>query len=274
MVVADPANRPKQSLISRSREFLKWMIGVPLLSIGIYPLETLSLRFLPRYLSDRRKFKKAGGRIKRSIPILGDFVAQAGAAQGHYFHQDLLVAALIYKANPACHIDIGSRIDGFVAHVASFREIKVLDVRELGETEHENIKFVQADLMVEDANNHSIADSVSCLHVIEHFGLGRYGDSINPNGHLVGFENMVKILKGGGTLYISFPIGNAPGVHFNSHRVFDPREILAWPGHEKLKLIRFDFVDDDGKLHTEFSLDGGNPSVTYGCGIYTFRKHG
>jgi hypothetical protein len=248
------------------------MIGVPLLAIGINPLVALSLRFLPRYISDRRKFKKAGGRIERSLPMLGDFVAQAGTAQGHYFHQDLLVAALIYKANPACHIDIGSRIDGFVAHVASFREIKVLDVRELGETGHENIKFIQADLMVDDANNHAIADSVSCLHAIEHFGLGRYGDPINPDGHLAGFVNILKILKTGGELYISFPIGNSPGVYFNAHRIFHPLEILSWPGHEEVQLIRFDYVDDDGKLHTEFSLDGGVPSVTYGCGVYTFRK--
>src|ERR1035438_3051706 len=136
------ANPPKQSFISR--ESLKWMIGIPLLAVGIYPFAAISLRFLPRYLSDRRKFKKAGGRIEQSLPMLGDFVAQAGTAQGHYFHQDLLVASQIFRANPMRHIDVASRIDGFVAHVASFREIEVLDVRELQGTGHENIKFIQA----------------------------------------------------------------------------------------------------------------------------------
>jgi hypothetical protein len=254
--------------------FSERAIGIPLLAIGINPLGAFSLRFLPRYLSDRRKFKKAGGHIVRSIPLLGDFVEQAGTARGHYFHQDLLVASQIFKANPACHVDIGSRIDGFVAHVASFREIKVLDVRKLEEAGYANIKFIQADLMIDDVSNHEIADSVSCLHAIEHFGLGRYGDPINPDGHLVGFENVVKILKRGGTLYISFPIGNVSGVYFNAHRVFHPREIFAWPGHDKLELTRFDFVDDEGKLHKEFPLIDKIPFATYGCGIYTFCKTG
>jgi hypothetical protein len=262
---------------NRSRalaDSLKRAIGIPLLAIGINPRAALSLRFLPKYLLDRRKFKKAGGRIVRSVPLLGDFVGQAGTARGHYFHQDLLVASHIFKANPACHIDIGSRIDGFVAHVASFREILVLDVRELADIGHENIKFIQADLMVDFIANHEIADSVSCLHAIEHFGLGRYGDPINPNGHLLGFENVVKILKTGGTLYVSFPIGNTSGAYFNAHRVFHPREILSWPGHDKLELTRFDFVDDEGMLHTEFPLMDKIPFAIYGCGIYTFRKTG
>jgi hypothetical protein len=248
------------------------MIGIPLLVVGISPLAAASLRFLPRYLSDRRKFKRAGGRIVRSLPVLGDYFAQAGAAQGHYFHQDLLVASQIYRANPTRHVDIGSRIDGFVAHVAAFREIEVLDVRELKETGHKNIKFIQADLMIEDSRLHNIADSVSCLHAIEHFGLGRYRDPINPSGHLAGFENIVKILRDGGTLYISFPIGTNSGVYFNAHRVFHPREIYTWPGNNRLQLKRFDFVDDSGTLHMEYPLMDKMPLATYGCGIYTFQK--
>src|ERR1035438_7727659 len=101
MLDAVAANPPKQSFISR--ESLKWMIGIPLLAVGINPLAAISLRFLPRYLSDRKKFKKAGGRIVRSLPMLGDYVAQAGTAKGHYFHQDLLVASLIFKASPIRH---------------------------------------------------------------------------------------------------------------------------------------------------------------------------
>jgi len=254
-------------------EFLKEAIGRPLLTLGINPLAIISLRFLPRYLSDLAKFKKAGGSIARSLPVLGEFTAQAGTAKGHYFHQDLLVATYIFEAKPTRHIDIGSRIDGFVAHVASFREIEVLDVRELQQAGHENIKFIQADLMIDDASRHEIADSVSCLHAIEHFGLGRYGDAIDPNGHRAGFENIVKVLKDAGTLYISFPIGTATRVHFNAHRVFHPREIFTWVGQDMLELIRFDFVDDSGRLHKKFPLMDRTPFVTYGCGIYTFRKH-
>jgi hypothetical protein len=62
-------------------------------------------------------------------PILGEKYGDNGSAKGHYFYQDLLVARRIYENKPEKHIDVGSRIDGFVAHTASFREITVIDIR-------------------------------------------------------------------------------------------------------------------------------------------------
>ena len=59
---------------------------------------------------------------------------------------------------------------------------------------HSNIKYLRADLM------HPIqigkTDSLSCLHAIEHFGLGRYSDPIDINGHIKGLENMISLLTG------------------------------------------------------------------------------
>jgi hypothetical protein len=227
------------------------------------------LRYLPKYLSDKSAFLKAGGVITKTYPIYEDFKEQAGTATGHYFHQDLLVATLINKAKPIRHIDVGSRMDGFVAHVASYREIEVLDVRPLKNTGHDQIKFMQANLMELDDSMAGICDSLSCLHALEHFGLGRYGDPVDPMGHLKGFSNFHKMLQGGGTLYISFPIGKSE-VHFNAHRVFDPTEILGW-SKNLFELVRFDYVDDKGDLHCNSSL-ASPPRVSYGCGIYTLKK--
>ena len=140
----------------------------------------------------------------------------------------MLVASYIYKANPITHIDIGSRIDGFVAHVASFRKIEIIDIRDLSDIGHENIFFKKIDIM--DSNNHlQVTDSLSCLHAIEHFGLGRYGDKLDPNGHIKGFNNILKMIKTGGTLYISFPVSKDNEINFNSQRVFKPTEIFNWP---------------------------------------------
>lgn len=73
-----------------------------------------------------------------------------------------------------------------------------------------------------------ITDSLSCLHAIEHFGLDRYGDLINPNGHLICFENMIKILKEKRILYISFPITTSTtNVYFNAHRIFNYLEFYC-----------------------------------------------
>jgi hypothetical protein len=155
--------------------------------------------------------------------------------------------------------------------VAAFREIEVIDIRPLVLAGHPNIRFVQGNLMALDPSLHESCDSLSCLHAIEHFGLGRYGDPIDPQGHLTGFRNLVRMLKPGGTLYIGFPIGES-AVHFNAHRVFAPTEVLGWAA-DQLTLQRFDYVDDAGDLHVQQSPQQA-PKLDYGCGIYTFRKNG
>ncbi len=226
-----------------------------------------------RYNKDKQEFLKQGGVITHDYRILNDMQEQAGSASGHYFHQDLLVASFIHNIAPERHIDIASRIDGFVAHVAAFRPIEVMDVRELDDSGHENIKFVKADLMQATELTVPITDSISCLHAIEHFGLGRYGDPVDVNGHHRGFKNIINMLRPAGRLYISFPIGKSNEVHFNAHRVFHPMDIFSWPGaKDSLELIRFDFVDDEGRLHKNINLETSCPSVIHGCGIYTWMK--
>ena len=231
------------------------------------------IRYYPKYLSQKFEFKKLGGDITHNYMILDDYKASAGSASGHYFHQDLLVASFIKKDNPIKHIDIGSRIDGFVAHVASFREIDVMDIRNLEISEHKNINFIQKDMMDKNSLEENITDSISCLHAIEHFGLGRYGDKIDINGHINGFNNIIKMLKSGGKLYISFPIGKRNEIHFNAHRVFHHNDIFNWnESLDNIILERFDFVDDGGKLNLNKNLNTDCKEIKFGCGIYTFQK--
>jgi hypothetical protein len=128
--------------------------------VGVDAGRLVSFTNLPKYISQARSFRRLGGKITHRFPILFEYDEQAGRASGHYFHQDLLVASFVYQANPARHIDVGSRIDGFVAHVASFRGIEVMDVRDLGSTGHENISFLKANLMERDSTKDNICDSV------------------------------------------------------------------------------------------------------------------
>ena len=238
--------------------------------LGLLPISPTRLVKIPRYINERKKFLKMGGLVSHNYPITSEYKESAGTASGHYFHQDLLVSQLIFQANPVRHIDIGSRIDGFVAHVAAFRKIEIFDIRALSGSKHPNIEYSQADLML--GADKEITDSLSCLHTIEHFGLGRYGDPINPAGYIVGFNNLIEMLKPNGVLYISFPIGTTNEVHFNAHRVFQPKDIFSWAPN-KLNLLRFDYVDDIGDLHKNFDVLNNDLDVTYGCGIYTFRKN-
>ena len=241
-----------------------------------------AVRGLGRYLADKRAFltqRAAIGdeafAVGKAFPCLADREEQSGAASGHYFHQDLLVAQLIHAASPKRHIDVGSRVDGFVAHVAVFRDIEVLDVRPLT-TDAAGITFRQRDLMQLDVDLIACTDSLSCLHTLEHFGLGRYGDPIDYMGHAKGFKNLATMVAPGGTFYFSVPISRRQRFEFNAHRVFALpylREMIAANG---LAIAGFHYVDDQGRLHRNAEWQGGAAESTYdlsyGCGIFVLGK--
>lgn len=232
----------------------------------------------PFYLKDYYKLKKelstdTNFYFGKFFPILDERKSESGAMKSHYFQQDLLVARKIFENKPIRHIDIGSRIDGFVAHVAIFREIDVFDIRPL-ENNVKNIKFSQADLMKLPETMIECCDSLSSLHVIEHFGLGRYGDPIDKNGHIKAIFNLYKMLKTGGIFYFSVPIG-PQRIEFNAHRVFEIQYLMDL-FIDKFDIVCFDYVDDNGELHENVELN--NPNISnnfeciYGCGIFQLRK--
>ena len=237
-----------------------------------------SLKGLIEFYSDLRKFKSTLSNstdfpFGKNKPIMNEKKAGSGIMRGHYFHQDLLIARRIFQNNPQKHVDIGSRTDGFVTHVASYRKIEVLDIRPFSNS-IPNIKFVQADCMQLPAELSNYTDSISSLHAIEHFGLGRYGDPIDSNGHLKGLESINKILKIGGKFYFSIPIG-PQRIEFNAHRVFSLSYLLNI-FHTSYKIDNFSFVDDKGDLHENVELIensiANNFNCIYGCGIFELTK--
>jgi SAM-dependent methyltransferase len=202
-----------------------------------------------------------------------DKTDQSGKARGQYFYQDLYVANKIFENNPVKHVDIGSRIDGFVTHVASYRKIEVYDIRPL-DSDIINVNFVQADLMNPNENLKEVTDSLSCLHTIEHFGLGRYGDPIDIDGHIKGLDQMFHILKRGGIFYFSTQIGPNT-LAFNAHRIFSVRYLLNL-FEDKYDLLSFSYIDDKDKFHAEVAITendiNSNFGCKMGCGIFILRK--
>lgn len=227
------------------------------------------------YLRYKRMAAEAGVAtdIRYNSPCFSDRNAQGGSASGQYFHQDLYVARKIYERNPVKHVDVGSRIDGFVAHVASYRSVVVYDIRPIASSV-QHIDFVQCDFMSGDSFLDSSCDSLSCLHALEHFGLGRYGDPLDVKGHLIGFANMSRILKRGGIFYLSVPIG-PERVEFNGGRILAVATIVEMY-QQSFDLITFSYVDDEGNFHGDISLDLNaietNCNCWNGCGIFELRK--
>lgn len=247
--------------------------------MGFNPKTTLNtIKSLGWYFSDYKKLKKQLGNktkfpINRLRPILYDKYESSGILSGHYFHQDLLIAQKIFNAQPLKHVDIGSRTDGFVAHVATFMLIEVFDIRPLA-SNVKNIQFVQADFTKPNPNLKDYTDSISCLHAIEHFGLGRYHDTIDADGHLKGLENIYNILKPGGVFYFSTPIG-PQRIEFNAHRVFSVQYLIEM-FKNKFEIEDFSYVNDEGNLFNNVALTepdvSANYGCTYGCGIFQLKK--
>jgi len=243
----------------------------------LIPAEGNEYQINEKFYSHYKKFEKQ----KMESPNCNDFVFGKvypckkdetqvnGLGDMHYFHQDLLIARRIFENKPENHIDVGSSVGGFVAHVASFRKITVFDVRPSIKSTH-NITFFRQDFMANlDQKLISSTDSVSCLHAIEHFGLGRYGDPINYDGHLLGIENLYRILKKNGKMYFSVPIGYPQRIEFHAHRVFDPNYLLKiFDG--KFRQDYFSYVDDNGDFHENSKIE--KFKGTYCCGIFEMTK--
>lgn len=161
-------------------------------------------------------------------PIYTDKVAKAGSIKS-YFWQDLWAARKIYKESPEIHYDIGSRVDGFVAHLLTFRDhVNLIDIRPL-DREVDGLEFTCADATNLDGFEDNSIESLSALCSLEHFGLGRYGDEIDPDACYKCFKAIGRKVKEGGNVYLSVPVGKEH-LEFNAHRIFYASTIVdAFP---------------------------------------------
>ena len=200
---------------------------------------------------------------------LYDRFDNAGTLDGHYFLQDIYVANKIINKQDFVHYDIGSRIDGFLSHLlASNVNVNMIDVRPLDHT-ISGLHFIKGDATdLRDIATESIS-SLSSLHAIEHFGLGRYGDKVDPDGWYKALKEMGRVLKKGGTLYLSVPIGNVNKVCFNAHRIFSPKTIVE--SLDELTLEEFVYIKDY-KIIKNVDYIKYSENEDYLCGIFTFKK--
>lgn len=251
------------------------MIRALLRNAGVQPRRiAAALRGWPRYVRERKAYRLAGSGgdfpMGRELPILTEW-EEASGSLGAYFFQDQLVARWIYESGPTRHVDIGSRLDGFIGSLSVFREVDVNDIRP-EPAKVRNVNFHQLDLMNELPDEWiACTDSLSCLHTIEHFGLGRYGDPIDPQGHLKGIAQLKKMVKPGGVLYLSTQIG-PQRIEFNAHRVFAPETLAGWFG-EGWEIEQCAVIDDNTQVTESPGVEilkqfAGN----LGVGIVAARK--
>lgn len=196
-----------------------------------------------------------------------DRYALAGSVPVHYFLQDVWAARYVFEHKFPNVVDVGSRFDGYIGHLLTFCDVTYVDIRPL-DIRFENLKFVGGDITSLPFDDNSVS-CLSSLHVIEHIGLGRYGDQVDPEGHLKAAGEIQRVLSPGGTLILSTVIGRER-LCFDAHRIFEPKTVKSM--FEGLTLEVFSLIDDTGLQVTEEANFESAKNCIYGCGLFIFRK--
>jgi SAM-dependent methyltransferase len=224
------------------------------------------------FICEWQQFRKAGGQaaVLDWYPCLYDRTATT-TIDAHYFYQAVWAFTKIHKGNVQSHVDIGSQVN-FVGLLTAITRVTFLDIRPLvlAIPGYRGISASIDALPFRDGTVHSL----STLHVIEHIGLGRYGDSIDPTGPLKAAREIVRVLAPGGRVFISVPIGT-PRVQFNGQRVFSVTGLLNL--FHELDLIQMAMVDAAGMFHDNVKPESAYISEVghgsdFGLGLFCLQK--
>ena len=217
-----------------------------------------------RFLRDRRAYRALPAaeplRWRDSLPKVGDRLATT-PHDSHYLYQDTWAAQRIAASGTRHHVDVGSRVD-YVCFLTAFTEVTFVDIRPL-EANIEGLHVKAASILELPYADRSL-ESVSCLHVAEHIGLGRYGDPLDPAGSRKAAAELQRVVAPGGHLLFSSPVGRSR-VCFNAHRVHSPQEYREMFG--ELELVEFAGVDDRGDFRRHRTLEE-LADQSYACGMY------
>ncbi len=225
-----------------------------------------------RFIADFREFiRLADGRPSRfeiqwknRFPCLDDRTAIT-SFDPHYTYHPAWAARIVVKTRPAKHIDIGSTLT-FCTMVSANVPVEFYDIRP-ARLDLSNLECKRGDLMSLPFSDGSVS-SLSCMHVVEHVGLGRYGDPIDPDGDLKAMAELKRVLGKGGSLLFVTPVGR-PTIRFNAHRIYSYEQIAGY--FDSLHLQEFALVDDRGSF-IEHAGASEADRQEYGCGCWWFTK--
>lgn len=204
------------------------------------------------------------------FPFLSDNT-NATEFDRHYIYHPAWAVRILTQTNPAVHTDIASSLH-FCSIVSAFIPIRFYDYRP-AELMLSNLETAHQDLTQLSFESNSI-DSLSCMHSVEHVGLGRYGDTLDYDGDQKAMSELARVLKLGGNFLFVTPIGAKAKIVFNAHRVYTKELILN-------AFIKYGLTLKEFSLIPEKSADGGiviNPTnellekQVYGCGCFWFTK--
>jgi len=225
---------------------------------------------IPVYLLEYYKFKKASPdwpcRLIDALPV---FHERTGVMSfdAHYVYHTGWAARVLRELSPEKHIDISSSLM-FSAITSAFLKVNHYDYR-MPTLSLDGLECGKQDLLNLRFEDGSIS-SLSCMHVIEHIGLGRYGDPINPHGDREAAKELIRVLAPGGHLIIVVPLAERARIRFNGHRIYDLSRVRSM--FKGLDLKEFTFLNE--KRNNKFTRHASINDIEgshYGCGCFVFR---
>lgn len=229
------------------------------------------VRILPDYIRfvSKDTNKHCPASILTMYPCLSDKTAGTDFERAYVYHI-AWAARCIQQDAPKKHVDFGSLIH-FSAMLSAFIPVAFYDYRpaEIGLS---GITSQFGNLLDIALPSNSV-DSLSCLHTIEHVGLGRYGDPLDPEGDLRAIEELKRITKIGGSLYVVVPMGTIQRTEFNGHRVYAYDTFITY--FEEFTLVDFSYIPEHSSrggilLHTSKE---SIKEDKLGCGCFWFKKN-
>jgi hypothetical protein len=179
-----------------------------------------------------------------------------------YFYQNAWAASKIFEYQPTNHVDIGSHV-GFVGIVSQFVPTTMIDLRPI-DIELKGLQFIKGDILQLPITDHSL-ESVSSICVIEHIGLGRYGDTVDAFGSEKAITELQRIVKSNGNILFTVPIDRQSNIYFNAHRSFTRNHILT--------LFKDCTLLEEKYIYGSRMFDNYEPGKGFGTGLFHFRKN-
>lgn len=231
----------------------------------------LKFKHIPKYIAfllELNRYRQMAGAeniaMRDMYPCLGEKTSTT-SFDTHYFYQDIWAFRKILENGVKTHVDVGSKVD-YIGFLSTITHVTFIDIRPLI-TDLSNLESRAGSILKMPYADGSIS-SLSCLHVAEHIGLGRYGDPLDPLGTVKACQELQRVLAPGGNLYFGLPVGKSR-ICFNAHRIHTPDQILNY--FSALKLAEFSLVDDSGHFMQNIEPAKGR-NEKYGCGLFHFTK--
>ncbi len=186
----------------------------------------------------------------------------------HYIYHPAWAARIVKKINPTEHIDVSSTLH-FCTMLSAFIPVHFYDYRPAN-IKMSGLSSSKADLLHLPFKDESVS-SLSCMHTVEHVGLGRYGDPLDTAGDLKAIKELKRVLARNGNLLFVVPLGQ-PKICFNSHRIYSYEQIMRY--FEGLELVEFSLIPDNaiGTGMITNATKEQSDTQNYGCGCFWFMK--